>query len=171
MILFAPQCPTALGCRFERPGGATNSWWGWLQYSGTYDEAWLGRQIDRVVAAYHVDAAREYSAGWSGGADYLGWYALRHARRFAAAAFVGGGVPYVTGCPAGGLPAYFLDGAADPRFQSGQPERVRRVLASCGSETRLVVLPAADHTATLSAVQSGGYASRIVRWFGRHPRR
>jgi poly(3-hydroxybutyrate) depolymerase len=90
-ILFAPQCPTARGCRLANGAGSTNSWWGWLQYSRSYDDGWLGGQIARVEARFAVDRGREYVLGWSGGADYLGWYALRDGGRFAAAAFVAGG--------------------------------------------------------------------------------
>src|SRR5262249_54442313 len=37
VIVFAPQCPTALGCSLANgAGGVTNSWWGWLQYSNGY---------------------------------------------------------------------------------------------------------------------------------------
>src|SRR5204863_6506187 len=115
--------------------------------------------------------SRQYLAGWSGGADYLGWYASRHADRFAAAAFIGGGVPYFGRCPSHRLAAYFLDGAADPRYGSGQPAQVKNLLASCGDDTDLVVLPSADHAATLGAVQGSGYGAAIVRWLARHRRR
>jgi poly(3-hydroxybutyrate) depolymerase len=157
MILFAPRCPAALGC----PG----SWWGWLQSGpAAYRDGWLGSQLAQVTARYRVDRTREYLAGWSGGADYLGWYALRHADRFAAAVFVAGGVPYVQACPARKLPAYFLLGGADPRYLSGQPSQVQHVLASCGSETKVVVVPGAGHQASIQALQSRGYAARIATW-------
>src|SRR4051794_24198850 len=71
VILFAPQCPTSSGCRAN--------WWAWLQSGPTYDERWLGRQAQLVERRYTIDRKREYIAGWSGGADFLGWYALRHA--------------------------------------------------------------------------------------------
>lgn len=169
MILFAPQCPQALGCSFANGiGGTTSSWWGWLQ-SGRYDDAWLGQQLSAVERRYKVARAREYVAGWSGGADFLGWYALRHADRFAAAAFVAGGVPYYPRCPAKKLPAYFLDGTADPRYQSGQPGQVQSILQRCGSETQLVAVPGADHQGAVTSLV-GGQAAAIVAWMLRHHR-
>ena len=165
MIMFAPQCPTALGCRFANgTGGDTNSWWSWLQYSQTYDDAWVGDQVARIESAYDLDRTREYLVGWSGGADYLGWYAFQHSASFAGAAFLAGGVPYHPSCPATHLAAYFLDGAADPRYLSGQPLQVRSILAHCGDKTKLVVIPGADHEGSLLAASSPGTATSIVRW-------
>jgi hypothetical protein len=169
-ILFAPQCPTALGCRFANGAGFTNSWWGWLQYSKTYDDGWLGREIGLVEARYAVDRNREYAVGWSGGADYLGWYALRDGARFAGVAFVAGGVPYVQTCPSAHLAVYFLVGTADPRYQSGQPSAVRSVFERCGDQTTLVALPGADHQGTISALESRGFATKILGWLFQHRR-
>ena len=162
-VLFAPQCPTDEGCRFANGAGATNSWWGWLQ-SGHYDDGWLGRQTALVEKRFHVRRTREYLEGWSGGADFLGWYALRHADRFAAAAFVAGGVPYSQTCPARPLAAFFLGGSADFRTLSGQPGQVQQVLQRCGDRTTTVVQPGADHQATIMGLETAGYASTIMRW-------
>jgi poly(3-hydroxybutyrate) depolymerase len=170
VILFAPQCPTALGCRLSDAAGSTNSWWGWLQYSRTYDDSWLGRQIARVEARFAINRAREYALGWSGGADYLGWYALRDGGRFAAVAFVAGGVPYVQSCPPTHLAAYFLLGLADPRYLSGQPLAVRSVFESCGDQTRVVTLPGTDHQATMLALETRGLASSVLNWLMQHRR-
>ncbi len=170
MILFAPQCPTALGCRLPNGAGSTNSWWGWLQYSRGYDDRWLGRQIARVEARFAVDRAREYAFAWSGGADYLGWYAFHDGGRFAAVTYVAGGVPYVQSCPSAHLAAYFLLGQADPRYQSGQPLAVRSVFERCGSQTKLVTLPGADHQATILALQTRGLASSVLDWLLQHRR-
>ncbi len=161
-IVLSPECPRALGC----PG----SWWGWLQ-SGRYDDAWLGHQIARVAARYRIDRSREYLTGWSGGADFLGWYALAHAKQFAAAAFVVGGVPYDQQCPARRLPAYFLMGSEDFRYASGQPSQVRTILETCGDPTHLTVLRGATHAGTVAALQTGHYASTIFRWLERYTRR
>ncbi len=169
MIVFAPQCPSALGCRLEDGAGAsTNSWWGWLQYSRGYSDAWLGDQIERIESTYPVDRRRVYLVGWSGGADYLGWYALEHSAAFAGVAFVSGGVPYHPACPSTRLAGYFLLGAADPRYQSGQPVAVKSILARCGGTTRLVVLPGADHAGAMLALSNSGYATRMLDWLSKH---
>jgi poly(3-hydroxybutyrate) depolymerase len=169
VIVFAPQCPTARGCRVANSaGGFTNSWWYWLQSSGRYDDAWLGSQIERVESSYPVDRRRIYLLGWSGGADFLGWYALQHSSSFAAAAFVAGGVPYHLSCPQTHLAGYFLLGAADPRYQTGQPIAVRSILARCADPTKVVVIPGADHVGTIAALTAARWASRIVDWLLAH---
>ncbi len=160
-IVLSPECPRPLGC----PG----SWWGWLQ-SGHYDDAWLGRQVARVAARYKINPRREYLTGWSGGADFLGWYALAHATQFAAAAFVVGGVPYFQRCPARRLPAYFLMGSRDFRYASGQPSQVRAILGACGDPTHLTVLPGATHSGSVAALQTRHYAAAIFRWLERYTR-
>ena len=172
VILFAPECPTDEGCRLANgSAGSTNSWWGWLQYSGRYDDAWIGRQVGKISASYTLDRSREYLTGWSGGADFLGWYALRHADQFAAVAFVAGGVPYYPACPARRLAGYFLMGSADFRYASGQPSEVRGLLRHCGDPTRLVVLAGAEHEATAAAIMERGYGNRILTWMLAHPLR
>ena len=160
-IVLSPECPQALGC----PG----SWWGWLE-SGTYNDAWLGQQVDQVEAHYNIDRNREYLTGWSGGADFLGSYALAHADRFAAAAFVVGGVPYHQQCPAKPLPAYFLMGANDFRHASGQPSQVQGILNACGDQTQLTVLPGEDHSGTIAALTNQRYAMTIFTWLEQHSR-
>ncbi|MBV8256348.1 MAG: hypothetical protein JO073_00875 [Actinobacteria bacterium] len=164
VILFTPQCPTSLGCQFQNGAGVTNSWWGWLQYSHTYDDAWLGEQVAAIAARYAVDPHRRYLTGWSGGADYLGWYAARHASTFAAAAFVAGGVPYTQSCPSRTMGAYFLLGAADPRYLSQQPSQVAGVFQRCGDPTQVTVIPGADHQGSISSLAASGYASTILSW-------
>jgi poly(3-hydroxybutyrate) depolymerase len=161
VVLFAPHCPVASGA------GTTSSWWGWFQSGSRYDDGWIGRQAALVERRFRVDRRREYLAGWSGGADFLGWYALRHADRFAGAAFVAGGVPYTAACPSRRLAAFFLMGSNDFRFASGQPEQVRSVLAGCGSPTAEIVEPGADHQATITSLQ-GGYARQVLAWLLRH---
>ena len=93
---------------------------------------------------------------------------MKHADRFAAAAFVVGGVPYSTSCPTHKLAVYFLMGSADFRFLSGQPSEVRGVLQRCGDPTKLVVLAGADHQGTASAITTEGYGQKIVRWLLAH---
>jgi poly(3-hydroxybutyrate) depolymerase len=169
MIVFAPQCPTALGCRVANgTGGSTNSWWYWLESSGRYDDAWLGSQIERVESTYSVDRRRVYVLGWSGGADFLGWYALQHSASFAASVFVAGGVPYHYSCPPTRLAGYFLLGAADPRYQTGQPLTVRSILARCGDPAKVVVLPNADHVGTMLALTQDRWAAKILDWLLAH---
>ena len=169
VIVFAPHCPVALGCRFANGAdGTTSSWWGWLQYGRTYDDGWLGRQISRVESTYAINRHSEYLIGWSGGADYLGWYALQDSSRFAAVAFVAGGVPYHASCPATHLAAYFLLGGRDPRYLTGQPLAVRSIFARCGDATKVVVIPGQDHEGTMFSLSTSGYATSLLDWLLRH---
>ena len=169
-ILFAPLCPTALGCRFGNgSGGFTNSWWAWFQSSPQYDDAWIGHQVDAIGQSYVLDPAKEFLTAWSGGADYLGWYALAHGDRFAAAGFVVGGVPYHPACPANHPAAYFLMGSNDFRYLSKQPSQVKSVYDSCGDTTKMVVIKGADHQGTVDALSTKNYASKMVKWLLKHP--
>lgn len=170
VVLLAPHCPVSEGCSFPNGAGTTSSWWGWLQEGNRYDDGWIGRQAALVERRFTIDRAREYIAGWSGGADFLGWYALRHAARFAGAAFVAGGVPYTNSCPSRRLAAFFLMGSGDFRYASGQPDQVRSLLVRCGSPTVEVVEPGADHTATIMSLQAG-YGRRVLAWLLRYRRR
>ena len=170
-IVFAPLCPTALGCRFRDGVGYTNSWWAWLQYSSQYDDNWIGRQMNIIGRSYKLNPLREYVTGWSGGADYMGWYALNHGGRFAAAGYVVGGVPYHPSCARKKQAAYFLMGSNDFRYLSGQPGQVRNVYTSCGGATTQVVVPGADHQGTVDALTNQGYASKMMTWFLEHPQR
>jgi poly(3-hydroxybutyrate) depolymerase len=167
VVLFAPHCPVSQGCSFPNGAGTTSSWWGWLQSGSSYDDGWIGRQAAPVEQRFRIDRTREYLAGWSGGADFLGWYALRHADHFAGAAFVAGGVPYTSSCPSRRFPTFFLMGGADFRYTSGQPEQVRSLLVRCGSPTSEVVEPEADHQTTITSLQSG-YARRVLTWLLRY---
>ena len=159
VILFAPQCPPDKGCHACVNGACSNSWWYWFQHPSTYDDAWIGQQVVTIEKNYNVDRGREYITGWSGGADFLGWYALAHASRFAAANFVVGGVPYFQGCPSRNLAAYFLMGSDDFRYRSGQPTEVRQILQRCHDQTVMVVIPGGNHDSVVGALSSDGYAS------------
>ena len=161
-VLLAPKCPAEAGC--------AGSWWAWFQSGSSYDDGWIGRQTQAVEHRFRVDPRREYLEGWSGGADFLGWYAARHAGRFAGAAFVAGGVPYTSACPARALPAFFLAGDHDFRTASGQPEQVRSLLARCGSPTAEIVALDADHQGTIMSLQTQAYAGRILGWLLRYRR-
>lgn len=168
VILFAPECPPDKGCHACVDGDCSNSWWYWFQRPAAYDDAWLGQQVMTIEKSYNIDRAREYITGWSGGADYLGWYALDHASRFAAANFVVGGVPYFQGCPSRSLAAYFLMGSEDFRYLSGQPSQVQGILRRCHDPTVMVVIPGGTHDSTVAALSSDGYALRILKWLMKH---
>jgi hypothetical protein len=49
--------------------------------------------------------------------------------------------------------------------------QVKNLLASCGDDTTLAVLPGADHVATLGTLRAAGHATTIVRSLERHRRR
>lgn len=168
VILFAPECPPDKGCHACVNGDCSNSWWYWFQSPGVYDDAWLGQQVMTIEKSYNIDRAREYITGWSGGADFLGWYALAHASRFAAANFVVGGVPYFQSCPSRKLAAYFLMGSDDFRYLSGQPSQVQEILQRCGDDTVMTVIPGGNHDSTIGALSSDGYALKILKWLMTH---
>jgi hypothetical protein len=110
MILFVPVCTPAM-C------GPDRSYWEWFEGHGAkpHDPAWLGAQIDSIVAEYNIDETRIYFAGVSGGADYLAYWAPANYKRVAAVGYVvGGAVGYHKGygCPPSPCKygTYFLSG-------------------------------------------------------------
>jgi poly(3-hydroxybutyrate) depolymerase len=161
-LLFAPACPAAHGC-----DGAFSDW---LAADG-YDPpaaslGWLDTQVDELEARYNIDRSREYLGGHSGGAYWLGAYAPARASRYAAVAFVAGGMPaYHTlhGCPSRSLPGYFLGGDGDPRT-SGQMSDTANAFQACGEPIQLQLVTGADHEATIASLANGN-AAAILAWF------
>ncbi len=156
-ILISPKCPANLGC--------AGSWWGWLQSGTQYNDAWIGAQVATVAKSYRLDTKHEFLTGWSGGADFMGWYALAHSSQFRAVGFVVGGVPYHPTCPTAKQSAYFLMGTNDFRYLSGQPSQVKSIYSGCGDSAAMVVLPGADHQGTVDALTTQGYAAKMMSYF------
>jgi len=168
-IIFTPLCPENEGCLFsDGQGNLAHSWWGWIEFS-TYDDNWIENQVATIAASYNIDKQREYLTGWSGGADFLGYYSIVHSDVFAAVAFVAGGTPYVQSCPANNMAAYFLEGSADTyRYTSGQPTQTWQVFNGCGDDAVMNVLPGADHQGTADALTNQDYADIIMNWLLTH---
>jgi predicted esterase len=106
VVCVFPRCPVELRC----PNG---SYWQWKN-TGTHDEGWLAAQIDAVSETQSIDPARVYASGYSGGGTYLGYYGPRYPRRFAAIAYISGGMPWGVPCPDCKYPVRFDIGATDP---------------------------------------------------------
>jgi poly(3-hydroxybutyrate) depolymerase len=166
-LLFAPACPAARGCN-----GAFSDWLAADGYDPSPEAlAWLDERVDELERRYNVDRAREYLAGYSGGAYWLGAYAPARASRFAAVAFVAGGMPAYHafhGCPARRLPGYFLGGDGDFRTE-GQMSDTASAFVACGQEIELDLVANADHQATIASLATGR-AAAILTWFGSRPR-
>ncbi len=147
VILLAPRCPRELGC-------TTGSFWQWYDTQG-HDPAWLGAQIDAAAARFPVDPRRVYATGYSGGATYLGWYAPRHADRFAAVAHVAGGAAYRPDCPACKVPVLFVLGASDPMI-GPYTRPLRDWYEACGGHEILwETLPGVTHESILQTARAG----------------
>ncbi len=164
-IVFAPACGAAIGCN--------GAWSDHLAAQGyklsATTLAWLDAQIDALESAYNIDRNREYLTGWSGGAYWLGYYAQARAERFAAVAFVAGGMPAYTsfnGCPSCKLPGYFLGGDMD--FRTAQMNDTANAFNSCGEAIQTDLVANADHQATIGSL-SGGRAAAILTWFETRP--
>jgi predicted esterase len=160
VVLFAPLCPADEGCR-------TGSFWQWYAGPG-HDPAWLGAQIDAVTAAYPIDPDRTYAAGYSGGATYLGYYGPTNPERFAAIAYLAGGVPYGVPCPACKVPVLFVIGGPDPMLVPFARPLFDYYQACGGHEAVWKQLPGVSHEGLLDVLRAGE-ADRVLSWLLARP--
>jgi poly(3-hydroxybutyrate) depolymerase len=160
--VLAPRCPAEHGC-------TRGSYWQWTQGS---PGAWLREQVRAVTAAYPIDPERVFLLGWSGGASYAGSVVHELGERFAAVAFVGGGMPpepLPTACPHRLPPAYFLVGDKNPFHHLAQA--LRGLYTRCGGEARWQLLPGADHDGEHAALRSPARAAALLDWLSQQERR
>lgn len=158
--LFAPRCPADRGC-------GRGSFWQWREGD---PKGWLEDQLAAIEAAYPIDPDRVWLVGWSGGASYAGAWLARLGGRFAALAFVGGGMPpAAAGCPACLPPAYFLVGEDNPLHEIARALRDAHI--ACGGAPRWELLPRTGHTGERAAFHSPARAAALLDWLGQNPRR
>lgn len=164
-IVLALACPAELGCN--------GAWSDWLAAEGyrVSDAAleWLDAQVDAIEATYAIDTSAEYLAGYSGGAYWLGYVAPARSARFAATAFVAGGMPAYHafhGCPSCSIPGYFLGGDGDYRT-AGQMSDTATAFDGCGQEIMLDLVTG-DHQQTIASL-GGGKAGDVLDWFLQRP--
>ncbi len=158
-LMVSLECPRDLGCW-------SGSWYEW-ENTGGHDWDWLGRQVDAVAAEYNVDPNAVHLTGWSGGAQYLGRYAVRFAERYAGVAYIGGGVPSRRAeCPACEIPAYFLIGSRD--FLLDSARRMESFLEGCGHEIEFDIRAGRPHGDIWEMVNEGG-GQLILDWFEARP--
>ena len=158
-LLVSLECPRDQGCW-------SGSWYEWEDGPG-HDWGWLGEQVDAVEAAYDVDRDAVYLTGWSGGAQYLGRYAVRFDERYAGVAYIGGGLPgWNATCPGCAIPAYFLIGSRD--FLLDSAEEMQAFLEGCAHEVRWDERPGRPHADIWDMVYDGG-GTQIIDWFGARP--
>ncbi len=158
-LMVSLECPRDRGCW-------TGSWYEW-EATAAHDWAWVGEQVDAVAADYAVDPRRVYLTGWSGGAQYLGRYAVRFADRYAGVAYIGGGAPSRRAeCPACEIPAYFLIGSRD--FLLDAAERMESFLNGCGHEVEFDLRQGRPHGDIWEMVNEGG-GRLILDWFDARP--
>jgi predicted esterase len=135
VVLFAPRCPTALGC--------AGSYWRW-----DGDPGWVLDQVTAVERLHAIDPRRRYLAGWSGGTTYATLHVSSWFPTFAAASFAGGGVPAHDGrcvAHAGGgcAPIHYLAGDRNPLFDLAVG--ARQELEACGHDVVWDLHRGADH--------------------------
>ena len=160
--VLAPRCPAEHGC-------TRGSYWQWTQGSPS---AWLAEQVRAVTAAYRIDAERISLLGWSGGASYAGSVVPELGERFAAVAFVGGGMPpepLPPECPRCLPPAYFLTGDKNPFHYLAQA--LRGLYTRCAAEARWQLLPGAGHEGELSALHSPARVAALLDWLSQQKKR
>lgn len=151
VVALFPTCPRAEGC-------TTGSFWRW-----NGDATWLLDQVRKLEAAYAIDPARRYVAGWSGGTTYLTFQFDKWFPTFAAASLTGGGAPGSRCFPrAGGAcaPVLYRMGVKNPLFDLA--EGAKDQIAGCGHAVDWKVLPGLDHEGEWRAYAAD--AESILDW-------
>ena len=169
-LVLAVPCSPELDCT----DGNYSGWLAGQSYQVTAAHiAKINGWADAMESLYDVDTKREYLAGHSGGAYVLGYFAQAQADRYAAVAFVAGGMPAWTGtghaCPTTKIPGYFLGGDKDPRT-GGQMSDTASSFQTCGQEINLDLVANADHGQTIATLGTGK-ADAILTWFDARPKK
>jgi predicted esterase len=113
----------------------------------------------------HIDPARTYLAGWSGGASAIGLH-LSKWEPFSAIVFHGGGQPPADGaCPAHAMPSYFLVGDGNPDHDAAIA--LREHLKKCSGELEWDVLHLGGHADEERALDRAK-AEHILDWLDTH---
>ncbi len=140
IVLLAPQCPAALGCK--------GSYWQW---GGSI--AWLRGRIDAVAKLRAIDRDRIALLGWSGGASWIGWRVDALGEGFAGIGIVGGGMaPGSARCLPCPPPVRMLLGDRNPLH--GLARDLERALIRCGHAVETKLLPGKDHAGEWAAARA-----------------
>ena len=155
--LLALQCPRDQKCG--------DSYWRW-----DGDPQWVSDQVAAVGKQVALDPARRFLVGWSGGASWIGERAQAWEPVFAAVVIHGGGIaPRDAGCPARGLPAYFLVGDKNPLHGHGR--ELRAYFDACKADVMWDLVEGAAHDGEEDALtRSPHKADAILDWLGAHAR-
>jgi predicted esterase len=130
-ILVAPKAPF---------GGGS-----WYQATSQH-VTFINAVISTVLAKYNIDQDRIWITGWSGGATFLGYYAIARQDILAAVVYhMGGGGGGSYSPPAGSckIPARFVIGSADFLYSLAKTQYT--TLTSKGHETVWIELPGVGH--------------------------
>lgn len=155
--LLSLQCPRDHKC--------VDSYWQW-----DGDPQWVFDQVAAVGKQVAIDPARTYLVGWSGGASWIGDRAQAWTPVFAAVVIHGGGIaPRDEGCPARGLPAYFLVGDKNPLHAYAR--ELRAYFDACKADVTWDLLKGAAHDGEEDALtRSPTKAKAILDWLADHAR-
>jgi len=130
-ILVAPKAPQ---------GGGS-----WYQATSQH-VSFVNAVIAQVLAQYNIDQDRIWITGWSGGATFLGYYAILRQDILAAVVYhMGGGGGGSYSPPAGSckIPARFVIGSADFLYDLAKTQY--NTMTSKGHETVWIELPGVGH--------------------------
>ncbi len=153
--VLALQCPRDQGC--------DDSFWKW-----DGEPQWVFDQVAAVGKQIALDPARVYLVGWSGGASWMGWRLQAWDAVFAAIVIHGGGIaPRDEGCPAHGLPAYFLVGDKNPLHRHAR--ELRESLDACKADVTWDLIKGAEHDGEADAL-TRKKADAILDWLAAHAR-
>jgi pimeloyl-ACP methyl ester carboxylesterase len=130
-ILVAPKAPF---------GGGS-----WYQSTSNHT-TFINAVIDKLLKQYNIDQDRIWVTGWSGGATFLGYYAIKRQDILAAVVYhMGGGGGGSYSPPAGSckIPGRFVIGTADFLYNLAQKQY--NTMKQNGHSVKWVELPGVGH--------------------------
>ena len=131
-ILAAPKAPF---------GGGS-----WYQATSQHAD-FINAVITRLLKAYNIDQDRIWITGWSGGATFLGYYAIKRQDILAAVVYHmggGGGGSYSPPPSSCKIPARFVIGSADFLYQLARQQH--DTLKAKGHDVTWIELPGVGHS-------------------------
>lgn len=125
---------------------AAHGWGSW--YKATSSNAvFIDAVLSKLLSSYNIDQDRIWLTGWSGGATFLSYYAIKRQDRVAAVIYYlggGGGGSYSPPPGSCKIPARFVIGSKD--FLYSLATKHRSVLQQNGHQVQWVELPGVGHS-------------------------
>ncbi len=132
--ILAPQAP------MKKKGRRVVSTW-----TGSSDESYLLKLMDKIAAEANVDSKRIAVAGYSSGASMAMRMALKYPSRFNACVCVGAGLSLSDTQRPENLNVFLLAGQRDRGFNGNKVKSLAAHLERRGAQVKYEIVPNADH--------------------------